>query len=184
MPLVSFSGFIFGDSWLVTFSFIKCDFLLPSHPINSPQTRFIHRDNLWVTVFIILSGQLLLVLYYSVDMDIVLSSGIILGFYYSRDLFSYYSIEISLKRASFHEPQSAAFLNSEFEDFSPSAKIHLFPSSYVIIIIWNAIIYILHKLLANRTNFFAERGWEHHDLLAMGRAAEDFLNVFTHICNN
>lgn len=47
---------------------------------------------------------------------------------------------------------------------------------------WNAIIYILHELLADRADFFAECSAEHHDLLAMGSAAEDFLHVFAHIC--
>jgi hypothetical protein len=64
--------------------------------------------------------------------------------------------------------------------FSPSAKINLCSSCYVNN--WNAIIYILHEFLANRSNFFAECGGEHHDLLAMWCASEDFLNVFTHIC--
>lgn len=47
---------------------------------------------------------------------------------------------------------------------------------------WNAIVYILHELLADRADIFAECGAEHHDLLAMGSAAEDFLHVFAHIC--
>jgi hypothetical protein len=67
-----------------------------------------------------------------------------------------------------------------FFALSPSAKINLSSSCYVNN--WNAIIYILHEFLANRSNFFAECGGEHHDLLAMWCASEDFLNVFTHVC--
>lgn len=85
----------------------------------------------------------------------IIGSTISLGFYYSRDQ---KSVTI---RVNFSFP----------------------PSSYVIIIIWNAIIYILHELLANRTNFFAERGGEHHDLFAVRCAAENFLHIFAHIWN-
>lgn len=47
---------------------------------------------------------------------------------------------------------------------------------------WNAIVYILHELLANRTNVFAERGREHHHLFSMWSVTENLLDVFTHIC--
>lgn len=64
--------------------------------------------------------------------------------------------------------------------FSPFAN---FRFSLVVMLrdIWNAIVYILHELLADRTNFFAECSAEHHDLLAMGSAAENFLHIFAHI---
>lgn len=66
--------------------------------------------------------------------------------------------------------------------FSPSAKFRLISSCYVIMKrIWNASNYILHELLADRSNFFAECGGKHHNLLSMWRASEDFLHVFTHI---
>lgn len=42
--------------------------------------------------------------------------------------------------------------------------------------------YILHEFLADWANFFAQRGGEHHDLLAMRSITENFLNVAAHIC--
>jgi hypothetical protein len=41
--------------------------------------------------------------------------------------------------------------------------------------------YILHKFLADRSDFLAQRGAEHHDLLVMGRRTKDFLYVPSHI---
>jgi hypothetical protein len=124
-----------------------------------PLPRFIQRDNLWVAVLIILSGLILCGVYYRVDMDIVLL--------------------VQLLSWALIIPEIVSCIRFP-EDFSPSAKINLSSSCYVNN--WNAIIYILHEFLANRSNFFAECGGEHHDLLAMWCASEDFLNVFTHVC--
>jgi hypothetical protein len=46
---------------------------------------------------------------------------------------------------------------------------------------WNANYYILHELLANRTNFFAQCGGEHHNLLSVRGVAENFLYILAHI---
>lgn len=112
--------------------------------------------------------MLLVVLYYRLDMDFVLLVAL---------LFWAFIIPETCHRR--------LFLRS-FYSCSPSAKLNLFSSCYVyvIIIIWNASIYILHELLANGTNFFAECSGEHHDLFAMRRAAEYFLNIFAHICKD
>lgn len=115
------------------------------------------------------------VLYYCVDMDFVLSGSSInwafiipeTAFYYCLNRF--FSLRFQLIR---HHPRK---FFSHFNRFPRR-------SCYENIIIWNAIIYILHELLANRTNFFAERCREHHHLFAVWCAAEDFLHVFTHIC--
>lgn len=129
-----------------------------------PLSRFIQRDNLWVAVLIILSGLILCGVYYHVDMGMVLLVQLLSWAHYSRDRFCIIFDSFS----------------GFFFALSPSAKINLSSSCYVNN--WNAIIYILHEFLANRSNFFAECGGEHHDLLAMWCASEDFLNVFTHVC--
>lgn len=41
--------------------------------------------------------------------------------------------------------------------------------------------YILHKLLADWTDLFAQRGGEHHHLFAVRRVPEDLLHVTTHV---
>lgn len=41
--------------------------------------------------------------------------------------------------------------------------------------------YILHELLADRPDILAQGGAEHHHLLAVWCAAEDFLYIFPHI---
>ena len=41
--------------------------------------------------------------------------------------------------------------------------------------------YILHKLLANRADFFGQRSTKHHDLLLMWCHAEYFLDISSHI---
>jgi len=41
--------------------------------------------------------------------------------------------------------------------------------------------YVLHELLAHWTNFLAQCGGEHHNLLLVWCAAKDFLDVSTHI---
>jgi len=99
------------------------------------------------------------VLYYRVDMDIVLACHIILG------------------PILFQRPCLVLFNRQPRLLSTLSSSISLRDNHN-----WNAIIYILHELLANRTNFFAERSGEHHDLLAMRSASEYFLHVFAHIC--
>jgi hypothetical protein len=44
--------------------------------------------------------------------------------------------------------------------------------------------YVLHKLLAHGSNFLAQGGTEHHNLLVVRGSSEDVLDVFTHICIN
>ena len=41
--------------------------------------------------------------------------------------------------------------------------------------------YILHELLADHSDIFAEGSAEHHHLLLMGRHSEDFLDVTSHV---
>lgn len=41
--------------------------------------------------------------------------------------------------------------------------------------------YVLHELLADRSNILAQGGAEHHHLFAVWRAAEDFLDILPHI---
>ncbi len=40
---------------------------------------------------------------------------------------------------------------------------------------------ILHELLADRSDFLAESGREHHDLFVMRCATEDLLNIAAHV---
>ena len=42
--------------------------------------------------------------------------------------------------------------------------------------------YILHKFLANRTNFFAECCRKHHNLLIMRCHLENLLHISPHVC--
>ena len=42
--------------------------------------------------------------------------------------------------------------------------------------------YVLHKLLANWSDIFAEGGAEHHNLLLMWRGSENFLYISSHVC--
>jgi len=44
-------------------------------------------------------------------------------------------------------------------------------------------IYIVHKLLANWSNFVGECGGEHHNLLVVGGHFEDLLDVSSHVCS-
>jgi hypothetical protein len=41
--------------------------------------------------------------------------------------------------------------------------------------------HVLHKLPAGDSNFLAEGGTEHHDLLVSGGGSEDFLDVTSHV---
>ena len=41
--------------------------------------------------------------------------------------------------------------------------------------------YVLHKLLANWSDIFAEGGAEHHNLLLMWRGSENFLYISSHV---
>lgn len=41
--------------------------------------------------------------------------------------------------------------------------------------------YILHEFLADGSDFFAEGGTEHHDLLLVRGLLENFLNVTSHV---
>lgn len=43
--------------------------------------------------------------------------------------------------------------------------------------------YILHKLLADRTDLFGKGGTEHHNLLLVRCHAENFLDISSHIWN-
>jgi hypothetical protein len=41
--------------------------------------------------------------------------------------------------------------------------------------------YVLHELFANRSNFFAQCGTEHHDLFVVWRHFEYFLYIGSHV---
>lgn len=109
------------------------------------------RADLWVATVIILWGHVLAFCIIVWTWTCIIGSAIILGFYYSRD-------------------------HDLLRNFHRSRTLRIMLRDY-----WNAIIYILHELLADRADFFAERGREHHDLLAVWCAAENFLHVFAHI---
>ena len=42
--------------------------------------------------------------------------------------------------------------------------------------------YVLHELLADRSDVLRESSAEHHNLLLVGSSAENFLNIASHIC--
>lgn len=56
----------------------------------------------------------------------------------------------------------------------------LFPTPPKTSMVWKDD-YVLHELLADRSNILAEGGAEHHHLLAVWSTAENLLNVFPHI---
>ena len=41
---------------------------------------------------------------------------------------------------------------------------------------------VAHKLAASQLDLVGERGREHHDLLAVGGALEDLLDIAAHVC--
>lgn len=46
---------------------------------------------------------------------------------------------------------------------------------------WEGNAYVVHEFSADRANFLAEGGTEHHHLFVVRRGLEDFLDIAAHV---